>query len=86
MIKHSQMAREIAARLTDREMDCLRLRAQGSGYAEIAETLGIRIGTVGALLARAQKKLLSAPSGEPAIPSGTGEAMRCLFETSEAYT
>jgi len=86
MIKHSQMAREIAAKLTDREMDCLRLRAQGSGYAEIADALGIRIGTVGALLARAQKKILPAARGERAIPAGIGEAMRFLFEKSEAYS
>lgn len=86
MMKHSQMAREIEAKLSEREMDCLRLRAQGSGYAEIAEILGIRIGTVGALLARAQKKILRETPGDPAIPSGTGEAIRFLFERTEAYS
>ena len=86
MMKHSQMAREIEAKLSEREMDCLRLRAQGSGYAEIAEILGIRIGTVGALLARAQKKILRETHGDPAIPSGTGEAIRVLFERTETYS
>ena len=43
----SQAAREIAAELTGREMDCLRLRAEGLSYQEVAGLLGVRSGTVG---------------------------------------
>ncbi len=42
--------------LSPRELECLQLRLEGFGYKEIAGTLQIRVGTVGALLARALKK------------------------------
>jgi|YNPNPStandDraft_1061719.scaffolds.fasta_scaffold00172_21 RNA polymerase sigma-70 factor (ECF subfamily) len=47
------LARQIARRLTPRELECVRLRAEGLSYAEIGEVLNIRCGTVGALLNRA---------------------------------
>ena len=56
-LRHKEMDRDVAAALTGRELDCFRLRAGGLGYAEIGEFMGVRAGTVGALLARAQKKL-----------------------------
>lgn len=62
ILHRSELVQQIAERLTGREFDCLRLRAQGLGYAEIAGVLGIRTGTVGALLARAQKKLRTSAS------------------------
>jgi RNA polymerase sigma-70 factor, ECF subfamily len=43
--------------LTPRELECVRLRAEGLSYEQIAQALGLRSGTVGALLARAHKKL-----------------------------
>jgi len=61
-IAGSELARQVALTLTPRELDCLRLRAQGFGYQEIAALLGIRSGTVGALLSRASRKLR--PAGE----------------------
>ena len=84
ILHRSEMAREIAALLTEREFHCLRLRAEGLDYAEIATVLGIRIGTVGALLSRAQKKIRQSAEADDAIPLGTAEAIRFLFENREA--
>jgi RNA polymerase sigma factor (sigma-70 family) len=56
-LQTKEMGREVAAALTARELDCFRLRAGGLRYAEIGEAMRVRPGTVGALLARAQKKL-----------------------------
>jgi len=64
----SDLARKLAGLLTPREFDCLRLRAEGMAYAEIAGVLGIRSGTVGALLARVWKKAREA--GGTGIPAG----------------
>jgi RNA polymerase sigma-70 factor (ECF subfamily) len=41
--------------LPERQRDCLLLRHSGHSYAEIAATLGIAIGSVGVLLARAER-------------------------------
>jgi len=57
LLEHTQTAQQIVSRLTPRELDCLRLRAQGLSYGEIAGKLGIRAGTVGALLPRVYAKL-----------------------------
>ena len=57
LVERSESAHEIAASLSDREFTCLTLRGEGLSYLEIASVMGIRIGTVGALLARAQTKL-----------------------------
>ena len=46
--------------LSRREKECLQLRLAGFGYDEIAQILQIRTGTVGALLARALKKIRNA--------------------------
>ena len=43
--------------LSPRELSCVRLRTEGLSYDEISAVLGIRIGTVGALLARAVRKI-----------------------------
>jgi RNA polymerase sigma-70 factor (ECF subfamily) len=43
--------------LSPRERECMQLRIEGFGYAEIAQILNIRSGTVAALLARGLKKL-----------------------------
>jgi RNA polymerase sigma-70 factor (ECF subfamily) len=56
-IERAELARRIVRRLSPRELDCLRLRAEGLAYREIGIVMGIRSGTVGALLARAVKKL-----------------------------
>ena len=50
-------AREV---LSPRELQCLLLRHEGLRYRDIADTLGIDSGTVGAFLARALKKIRTA--------------------------
>lgn len=57
LLEQAQTAREIASRFTPRELECLRLRVEGLSYQEIAQTLGVRPGTVGALLPRVYAKL-----------------------------
>ena len=60
ILRRREMTREIAAALTTRESQCLRLRVEGLSYAEIAGALGVRLGTVGALLTRVHRKILLA--------------------------
>lgn len=74
-----QQARAIRQRLTGRELECLRLRAEGLSYAEIGKVLDIRSGTVGALLARVTEKLRWPPGGDGTIGLSTAEAVHCLF-------
>jgi RNA polymerase sigma factor (sigma-70 family) len=50
-----QLVREVLARLPERQRDCLVLRHSGYAYAEISATLGIATGSVGVLLARAER-------------------------------
>jgi RNA polymerase sigma-70 factor, ECF subfamily len=61
-----QMLRQLIRSLSPRESECVRLRAEGLSYAEISAVLGIRSGTVGALLTRAVEKCqrLLGKSGE----------------------
>jgi RNA polymerase sigma-70 factor (ECF subfamily) len=47
--------RAALARVPERQRECLLLRHSGYSYAEIAETLGIAVGSVGVLLARAEQ-------------------------------
>ena len=47
--------RQALARLPERQRNCLLLRHSGYSYAEIAATLGIAVGSVGVLLARAER-------------------------------
>ena len=49
--------------LSPREIECVRLRTEDLRYEEIAGVLGLRAGTVGALLARAHEKIRKAVSG-----------------------
>lgn len=86
MMHRSEMARELASVLSEREFDCLRLRAEGLGYAEIAEVLRIRIGTVGALLARAQKKIRRSAEADDSTTLGAAEAIHFLFDKQQAYS
>ena len=78
ILSRSQTAREIAAGLTAREWDCLRLRAQGLSYEEVAQVLGIRSGTVGALLTRVHKKLRRASGEDQSLRMGIAEALWTL--------
>ena len=55
--RFAEMSRRLWELLSPRELECFRLRAEGLRYDEIAAVLSLRSGTVGALLARAQKKM-----------------------------
>jgi RNA polymerase sigma-70 factor (ECF subfamily) len=46
--------------LSPREIECVRLRTEDLRYEEIAGVLGLQVGTVGALLARAHGKIRKA--------------------------
>jgi RNA polymerase sigma-70 factor (ECF subfamily) len=61
----AEMSRRIWDLLSPRELECFRLRAEGLRYDEIAEVLALRSGTVGALLARVQKKIRRESSMAP---------------------
>lgn len=60
-----EITRQLWAALSPRELECVRLRAEGLRYEEIAGVLGLRTGTVGALLARVQKKYRQATVKAP---------------------
>ena len=47
--------RRALARLPEQQRSCLLLRHSGYSYAEVAETLGLAIGSVGVLLTRAER-------------------------------
>ena len=59
--------------LSARETECIRLRAEGLRYEDIGDVLGVRMGTVGALLARAHEKIRQA--AKQAISRDTGMAL-----------
>lgn len=83
----SEMARQLAAALTRRELDCLRLRAQGLSYLEIAQAMEIRPGTVGALLARIQRKIGQTAYLTPRTGFiETATALRYLVRETWAYS
>ncbi|MBZ5590932.1 MAG: RNA polymerase sigma factor [Acidobacteriia bacterium] len=50
-------AMKAARMLAPREQECIKLRAQGLAYTEIASAMQISVGTVGALLNRAIQKI-----------------------------
>jgi len=52
-----QLVDGVCVGLTERERECLQCRTDGLSYAEIGASLEICSGTVGALLARAYKKI-----------------------------
>jgi RNA polymerase sigma-70 factor (ECF subfamily) len=47
--------RRVLLGLPERQRDCLALRTEGLSYAEIAAALGVAVGSVGTLLARAER-------------------------------
>lgn len=63
---HSEFLLRAGAALAPRERQCVRLRVEGLSYRQIGALLGIRTGTVGALLARAYRKLRQLDGGRAA--------------------
>ena len=53
--EQQEQVRRALASLPERQRDCLLLRHSGYAYAEIAATLGLALGSVGVLLARAER-------------------------------
>ncbi len=84
-LRRSEAAREIASVLSSRELECLRLRVEGLSYEEIAAALGIRTGTVGALLARVYAKLRSVAACNNSIRFGTA-GLELLLSGGGAYS
>jgi len=81
----SEAVREITATLSPRELECLRLRAEGLSYTEIASVMDIRIGTVGALLTRSHDKIRRTTADETAR-QGVLEALLYWSQGSEDYS
>jgi RNA polymerase sigma factor (sigma-70 family) len=80
LLEQAQTAREIASRFTPRELDCLRLRVEGFSYQEIAQVLGVRPGTVGALLPRVYAKLRDVAAEGILLSETTVGAIRLLLQ------
>lgn len=79
-----EMAQHFAAALTERELDCVRLREAGLSYVEIAATMGISHGTVGAFLARAHRKLGRVADERDASRPFAAQTLPGLFLGAEA--
>lgn len=84
-LESSEAAGRIAAALTPRELACLRLRASGLSYDEVAANMDIRPGTVGALLARIQRKLRNTPGAPGKGPPLSAGAIRYLLQGAPFY-
>ena len=59
--------------LSPRELQAMRLRAEGFRYAEIAEALNVTTGTVGTMIARAVRKLQTEFGGREKAGDGRSE-------------
>lgn len=66
------LLQEVEDALSPRQLECLRLRAAGLSYEEIARVLRIRKGTVGALLARALRRVKKQAVPRPMTPTSPG--------------
>ena len=86
IIEQAQMAERITSLLTGREMECLRLRSEDLSYDEIAGVLGVRPGTVSALLTRAHKKLLAPDGDRRTQQRRTVRALHYLFQNGESHS
>jgi len=86
MIERAQLAKRITSLLTGREMECLRLRSEDLSYDQIANKLGVRPGTVSALLTRAHKKLLAPDGDSRTWQRRTVGALHFLFQKGDNYS
>lgn len=85
LLYRAQVAEQIRAILTDRELNCLLLRTEGLSYAEIAEVMTLKAGTVGAHLAHAQKKLQDAATSNENYRIEASHALALLCHEATAY-
>ena len=86
ILQHAQLARNLASRLSPREMECLRLRSENLSYEEIAAILKVRPGTVSALLTRAHKKLLAPDDDKRSLRHLTIAALHFLFQNGGGHS
>lgn len=70
--EEQQAVRRALAAVPERHRACLLLRHAGYSYAEIATTLEIAVGSVGVLLARAERTFADAYQPSPSQSSGKG--------------
>lgn len=54
--RQRELLRRFESLLSPRELDCLRLRMAGLRHKEMAEVLGVGVGTVGSMLSRIARK------------------------------
>lgn len=80
----TEMAREIAKLLAPRELECVRLRAEGLSYDEIAGIMDLCQGTVGATLARAHQKMRRAFNEAPEPRNQV--ARQCMPREENSYS
>ena len=69
VLEDSEAGRRLGDLLSAREREGLALRGQGLSYAEIADVMGLAVGTVGALLTRAYRKIRDHLAQESRQPS-----------------
>lgn len=79
-LQQAETAKEITSLLSRRELDCLRLRADGLSYTEIGAVLDMRPGTVSAHLTRVHVKLREVTSDGPGNRWQAVAALYCLFQ------
>jgi RNA polymerase sigma-70 factor (ECF subfamily) len=58
--QEAALARRVVDQLAERDRLALLMREEGLNYEEIAEALGLSLGSIGTTLARARKRLVSA--------------------------
>ena len=85
LVYQAQIAAQIRSFLSNRELNCLLLRAEGLSYLEIADVLNLRVGTVGAYLTRVQKKFEGAAQEDRKFYTGVGPALAFLCHEAKAY-
>jgi RNA polymerase sigma-70 factor (ECF subfamily) len=86
LAQRSQIAREIAASLSARELECLQLRTEGLSYSEIGIALDLRTGTVGALLSRVHEKIRRRAGDDSSQAQALAEALNHLVRGGEICT
>lgn len=78
LVHRSQVAEQIRSVLSDRELNCLLLRAEGLTYSEIADVLNLSMGTIGVYLTRAQKKMQEAAEEDGSFRLRSAQAIAML--------
>ena len=72
--QEAAMARRAVDALAERDRLALLMREEGLDYHEIAEALGLSVGSVGTTLSRARRRLVEAYEALQASQKGTGHA------------